>query len=69
MSKQVLWVIRDKDTDHIFPRLKDARASDFGWGLKTGLRIIHRIALDKIKSCSHNRSSAKKGVMCKTQLT
>jgi len=67
--KHIVWVIREKGTDYIFPRLKDARASEFGWGLKTGLRIIHRIVLDKIKNCRHNRSSAKKGVMCKTQLT
>jgi len=69
MSKQVLWVIRDKDTDHIFPRLKDARASDAGWVWGSDMRIISRIVLDKIKNCRHNRSSAKKGVMCKTQQT
>ena len=64
-GKLVLWVIRDKDTDHVFNRLKDARASDFGWGLKTGLRIISKVVLDKVKNCSHNRK--KKGVLCSIQ--
>ena len=64
-DKLVLWVIREKDTDHVFNRLKDARASDFGWGLKTGLRIISKVVLDKVKNCSHNRK--KKGVLCSIQ--
>lgn len=66
-GKLVLWVIREKDTDYVFNRLKDARASEFGWGLKTGLRIISRIVLDKVKNCSHNRK--KKGVLCLIQQT
>lgn len=66
-GKLVLWVIREKDTDYVFPRLKDARASEFGWGLKTGLRIISRIVLDKVRNCTYNRK--KKGVLCKIQQT
>lgn len=49
MNKQVLWVIRNTDTDYIFPTLKQARASDVGrglWGYE-GIRIISRITLDK----------------------
>lgn len=64
-GKLVLWVIRESDTDYVFTRLKDARASEFGWGLKTGLRIISRIVLDKVRNCSHNRK--KKGVLCSIQ--
>jgi hypothetical protein len=66
-GKLVLWVIREKDTDYVFPRLKDARASEFGWGLKTGLRIISKVVLDKVNSCTYNRK--KKGVLCKIQQT
>lgn len=66
-GKLVLWVIREKDTDYVFPRLKDARASEFGWGLKTGLRIISKVVLDKVRNCTYNRK--KKGVLCKIQQT
>lgn len=69
MSKLVLWVIRERDTDYVFPRLKDARASEFGWGLKTGLRIISKVVLDRVRNCTYNRSSTKKGVLCKIQQT
>lgn len=66
-GKLVLWVIRENDTDHIFKRLKDARASDVGWVWRSDIRIISRVVLDKIKNCSHNRK--KKGVLCKIQQT
>ena len=69
MSKLVLWVIREKDTDHIFKRLKDARASDVGWVWRSDIRIISRIVLDKVRNCTYNRSSTKKGVLCKIQQT
>lgn len=64
-DKLVLWVIREKDTDHVFKRLKDARASDVGFGFRSGLRIISRVVLDKVRNCSHNRK--KKGVLCSIQ--
>ena len=61
MSKKVLWVIQEKHTDHIFPTLKAARASDAGldpWGSYEQLRIISRIVLDKIsRKGSHVRST------------
>ena len=66
-GKLVLWVIREKDTDHIFKRLKDARASDVGWVWRSDIRIISRIVLDKVNSCTYNRK--KKGVLCKIQQT
>lgn len=66
-GKLVLWVIRENDTDHIFKRLKDARASDVGWVWRSDIRIISRVVLDKVRNCSHNRK--KKGVLCKIQQT
>ena len=61
MNKKVLWVIQSKRTDHIFPTLKAARASDAGldpWGSYEQLRIISRIVLDKIsRKGSHVRST------------
>ena len=66
-GKLVLWVIREKDTDHIFKRLKDARASDVGWVWRCDFRIISRIVLVKVRYCTYNRK--KKGVLCKIQQT
>ncbi len=66
-GKLVLWVIREKDTDHIFKRLKDAHASDVGWVWRSDIRIISRIVLDKVRNCTYNRK--KKGVLCKIQQT
>lgn len=66
-GKLVLWVIREKDTDYVFPRLKDARASDVGWVWGSDIRIISRIVLDKVRNCTYNRK--KKGVLCKIQQT
>jgi hypothetical protein len=61
MSKKVLWVIKEKHTDHIFPTLKAASASDAGldpWKGSPQLRIISRIVLDKIsRKGSHVRST------------
>ncbi len=61
MSKKVLWVIQTKKTDHIFPTLKAARASDAGldpWKSGEQMRIISRIVLDKIsRKGSHVRST------------
>jgi hypothetical protein len=51
MSKQILWVIKEKHTDHIFPTLKAARASTAGcdaWFSGQSVRIIARVVLDKI---------------------
>ena len=66
-GKLVLWVIREKDTDYVFNRLKDARASDVGWGFRSDIRIISRVVLDKVRNCTYNRK--KKGVLCKIQQT
>lgn len=52
MSKQVLWVIKQKHTDHVFPTLKEARASTAGcdaWFEGESIRIISRITLDKFR--------------------
>jgi hypothetical protein len=53
MSKQVLWVIKEKHTDHIFPTLKEARASTVGFDdwvhTSTNIRIIARVVLDKFR--------------------
>lgn len=57
MREQVLWVIRNTDTDYIFPTLKQARASNVGrglWGYE-GIRIISRIVVHKFKKGSHVR--------------
>ena len=51
MAKKVLWVIRNADTDYIFPTLTEARASNVGrgmWGYE-GCRIISRIVLDTFR--------------------
>jgi hypothetical protein len=48
--KQVLWVIKQKHTDHVFRTLKEARASTAGcdaWFEGESIRIISRITLDK----------------------
>jgi hypothetical protein len=55
MRERVLWVIRNQDTDYIFPTLKQARASNVGrglWGYE-GIRIISRIVVYKFKKGSH----------------
>jgi hypothetical protein len=53
MSKQVLWVIKQKHNDYIFPTLKEARASTIGcddwFSGGSNIRIISRIVLDKFK--------------------
>ena len=53
MSKQVLWVIKEKHTDHIFPTLKEARASTVGFGDwfngGSNIRIIARVVLDRFR--------------------
>ena len=48
--KQVLWVIKQKHTDHVFPTLREAKASTAGcdvWFEGESIRIISRITLDK----------------------
>lgn len=55
MSKQVLWVIREKHNDFIFPTLKEAKASTIGfdvldpWFGGESIRIISRVVLDKFR--------------------
>lgn len=56
MNQKVLWVIREKHTDHIFPTLKEARASTAGcdvWFTGEYIRIISRIVVYKFKKGSH----------------
>lgn len=57
----VLYVIRERQTDHIFPTLKAARASTVGcdiWFSSPYIRIISRVILDKIpRKGSHVRST------------
>ena len=53
MGKQVLWVIKQKDNDYVFPTLKEARASTVGlddWvHTSTNIRIIARVVLDRFR--------------------
>jgi hypothetical protein len=54
MSKQVLWVIKEKHTDHIFSTLKEAKASTVGFddwffGSSNNIRIIARVVLDRFR--------------------
>ena len=61
MNQKVLWVIREKHTDHVFPTLKSARASTAGFDdwvhTSTSIRIISRIVVYKFKKGSHVRST------------
>ena len=53
MSKQVLWVITERHNDHVFPTLKEARASTVGFDdwvhTSTNIRIIARVVLDRFR--------------------
>lgn len=53
MSKQVLWVITERHSDHIFPTLKEAKASTVGFGDwfngGSNIRIISRVVLDRFR--------------------
>lgn len=61
MNQKVLWVIREKHTDHIFPTLKQARASTVGcdaWFEGESIRIISRIVVNTFrKKGSHVRGT------------
>jgi hypothetical protein len=62
MSKQVLWVIKQNDNDHVFPTLKEARASTVGFGDwfngGSNIRIISRVVLDKFRKRKQKGSNA-----------
>jgi hypothetical protein len=56
MSKQVLWVIKQKHNDYVFTTFKAAKASPIGWdewseGVRkpNSIRIIARVVLDKFR--------------------
>jgi hypothetical protein len=54
MSKQVLWVIKQKENDFVFPTLKEAKASmigfdDWFFGSSNNIRIISRVVLDRFR--------------------
>jgi hypothetical protein len=53
MSKQVLWVITERHNDHVFPTLKEAKASTVGFGDwfngGSNIRIIARVVLDRFR--------------------
>ena len=65
MGQRVLWVIREKHTDHVYPTLKQAQASNAGidpfrvdpWSFDgESIRIISRIVVDTFrKKGSHVR--------------
>jgi len=60
MSKQVLWVIKEKHNDHVFPTLKEARASTAGcdaWFEGESIRIISRVVLDKFRKPRKQKGS------------
>ena len=49
MGQKVLWVITERHNDHVFPTLKEAKASTIGFGDwfngGSNIRIISRIVL------------------------